>query len=283
VRRHYGAVSPEYVKRFTFATFFEIGRTVAHPLAEREQLQQIPVTDISRCGTILRINPATCGRCRSWPIWFGATIRTWNGPTTSFHPPITASPRYPGRNSRSMSPAVAPRGPESGGKRTPAGTAMFQMLGVFAQFERAMIRERVRAGLARARGEGKRLGRPRPCRRQRRLPYGPPWPPAGNGRANRLLHAVHQGVSSARRQLQKPCDRVEPEAGWQFVGVVGVLHHGFVEAELAQGKPPDSPRAATHGAAGALRRWRGGSALAARASQRRRPAVAGAVALAWPW
>jgi DNA invertase Pin-like site-specific DNA recombinase len=49
--------------------------------------------------------------------------------------------------------------------RTPAGTAMFQMLGVFAQFERAMIQERVRAGLARARGEGKRLGRPGPCRR----------------------------------------------------------------------------------------------------------------------
>jgi resolvase-like protein len=31
---------------------------------------------------------------------------------------------------------------------------------VFAEFERAMIAERVRAGLARARGEGKRLGRP---------------------------------------------------------------------------------------------------------------------------
>src|SRR5262249_1296290 len=44
--------------------------------------------------------------------------------------------------------------------RTPAGTAMFQMLGVFAQFERAMIQERVRAGLARARSEGKRLARP---------------------------------------------------------------------------------------------------------------------------
>ena len=43
---------------------------------------------------------------------------------------------------------------------TPAGKAMFQMLGVFAEFERAMIQERVRAGLARARGEGKRLGRP---------------------------------------------------------------------------------------------------------------------------
>jgi DNA invertase Pin-like site-specific DNA recombinase len=37
---------------------------------------------------------------------------------------------------------------------------MFQMMGVFAEFERAMIAERVRAGLARARGEGKRLGRP---------------------------------------------------------------------------------------------------------------------------
>lgn len=44
---------------------------------------------------------------------------------------------------------------------TPAGTAMFQMLGVFAQFERALIRERVLAGLNRARAQGKVLGRPR--------------------------------------------------------------------------------------------------------------------------
>ena len=36
---------------------------------------------------------------------------------------------------------------------------MFQMMGVFAEFERAMIQERVRAGLARAKSEGKRLGR----------------------------------------------------------------------------------------------------------------------------
>lgn len=44
---------------------------------------------------------------------------------------------------------------------TPAGKAMFQMAGVFAEFERAMIQERVRAGLQRARAEGKTLGRPR--------------------------------------------------------------------------------------------------------------------------
>jgi DNA invertase Pin-like site-specific DNA recombinase len=43
---------------------------------------------------------------------------------------------------------------------TPAGKAMFQMLGVFAEFERAMIQERVRAGLKRAKDEGKTLGRP---------------------------------------------------------------------------------------------------------------------------
>src|SRR6476660_5472720 len=44
---------------------------------------------------------------------------------------------------------------------TPAGKAMFQMMGVFAEFERAMIQERVRAGLRRARDEGKQLGRHR--------------------------------------------------------------------------------------------------------------------------
>jgi DNA invertase Pin-like site-specific DNA recombinase len=44
---------------------------------------------------------------------------------------------------------------------TPAGKALFQMLGVFAEFERSIIQERVRAGLARAKGEGKVLGRPK--------------------------------------------------------------------------------------------------------------------------
>jgi DNA invertase Pin-like site-specific DNA recombinase len=43
---------------------------------------------------------------------------------------------------------------------TPTGKAMFQMMGVFAECERAMIRERVKAGLERARAQGKTLGRP---------------------------------------------------------------------------------------------------------------------------
>lgn len=48
---------------------------------------------------------------------------------------------------------------------TPAGKALFGMLGVFAEFEREMIRERVNAGLARARergtGSGLPIGRPK--------------------------------------------------------------------------------------------------------------------------
>ena len=44
---------------------------------------------------------------------------------------------------------------------TPTGRAMFQMLGVFAEFERSMIVARVHAGLKRARSKGTPLGRPR--------------------------------------------------------------------------------------------------------------------------
>ncbi len=44
---------------------------------------------------------------------------------------------------------------------TPTGRILFQMLGVFSEFERAMIRERVNAGLTRARARGQKLGRPR--------------------------------------------------------------------------------------------------------------------------
>ena len=43
---------------------------------------------------------------------------------------------------------------------TPTGRAMAGLLAVFAEFEREILRERVRAGLAHARQQGKRLGRP---------------------------------------------------------------------------------------------------------------------------
>src|SRR5262245_19444790 len=53
---------------------------------------------------------------------------------------------------------------------TPAGRFQLQILGAVAEFERGMIRERVLTGLARAKAQGVRLGRPR----THRLPQGAP-------------------------------------------------------------------------------------------------------------
>ncbi|MBY0370048.1 recombinase family protein [bacterium] len=84
---------------------------------------------------------------------------------------------------------------------TPAGTAMFQMLGVFSEFERAIIRERIKAGLARAKSEGKKLGRPRiasetetAIRRERA---------AGKG-IRRVARELGVGVSVVQRLEHEP-------------------------------------------------------------------------------
>jgi DNA invertase Pin-like site-specific DNA recombinase len=42
---------------------------------------------------------------------------------------------------------------------TPSGRLMFQIIGAMAEFERALIQERVRAGLRNAKAKGKRIGR----------------------------------------------------------------------------------------------------------------------------
>jgi DNA invertase Pin-like site-specific DNA recombinase len=54
---------------------------------------------------------------------------------------------------------------------TAAGNAFFQMLGVFAEFERAIIVERVNAGIARAKANGTKSGRPigRPALKRKKL------------------------------------------------------------------------------------------------------------------
>ena len=62
---------------------------------------------------------------------------------------------------------------------TANGRLMYHITGAFAEFERAIIRERVKAGLAHARAKGKQLGRPRAfvdasyIRKRRR--QGTPW------------------------------------------------------------------------------------------------------------
>jgi DNA invertase Pin-like site-specific DNA recombinase len=63
---------------------------------------------------------------------------------------------------------------------TPAGKLQMHILGAIAEFERGRIRERVMAGLQRARTQGKRLGRPQGCRPFRSSPERQ-WPPRKRG------------------------------------------------------------------------------------------------------
>src|SRR6195256_2405922 len=93
--------------------------------------------------------------------------------------------------------------------RTPAGKAMFGMMGVFAEFERSIIKERVRAGLARAKSEGKQLGRPR------------------------LDAALEKRIRDALKRPERPGVRVIAEQFGVSVGTVQRISRPFVEASVA--------------------------------------------------
>jgi len=97
---------------------------------------------------------------------------------------------------------------------------MFQMMGVFAEFERAMIRERVMSGLARAREEGTKLGRPMVGGKgvhteSNRIAIFR-WNFPGSNEHETLLHRkvssrrehCHQRRPTCRRSRGRPCRRV---------------------------------------------------------------------------
>ena len=69
----------------------------------------------------------------------------------------TCFPSYPELHAKHIDLYLHQQGVDT---TTPAGRALFSMCGVFAEFERSMIQERVKAGLARAKDAGKTLGRP---------------------------------------------------------------------------------------------------------------------------
>ena len=83
---------------------------------------------------------------------------------------------------------------------TPSGRLMFQIIGAMAEFERSLIRERVKAGLRNAKAKGKRLGRPRVIVDARRIPAlrksGASWATVcqeiglSKGTAERALHSL---------------------------------------------------------------------------------------------
>ncbi len=86
---------------------------------------------------------------------------------------------------------------------TPGGEALFQMMGVFAQFERAMIQERVHAGLCRARAEGKHLGRPKVPRKVERAILAAR---AGGKGITRIASDLGVGSSTVQRVLKEAKD-----------------------------------------------------------------------------
>jgi DNA invertase Pin-like site-specific DNA recombinase len=81
---------------------------------------------------------------------------------------------------------------------TPGGKALFQMMGVFAEFEREIIRERVCAGLEKARAKGRRLGRPTGARRRR---GGHSCCSAAGKGQLAIARGLRVGVSTVRRVL----------------------------------------------------------------------------------
>jgi len=74
---------------------------------------------------------------------------------------------------------------------TPAGRAMFQMMGVFAEFERSMIQERVKSGLARAKANGTKSG----------APIGRPRVSAEKEAAIRAMRAEGKGMTAIQKAL----------------------------------------------------------------------------------
>ena len=88
---------------------------------------------------------------------------------------------------------------------TPAGKALFQMCGVFAEFERAMIRERVVTGIARSKVSGTKSGRPhgRPASIENPEPLVRQLRAEGKGML-KIAKELKIGVSTVQRILATP-------------------------------------------------------------------------------
>ncbi len=92
---------------------------------------------------------------------------------------------------------------------TPARRLQMQILGAIAEFERERIRERVLAGLQRARAQGKRLGRPRKTRAQVAVP-------GGSIRAAAAAWGVSK--STAARWITSGRDATSESGALAFIG-----------------------------------------------------------------
>ena len=92
---------------------------------------------------------------------------------------------------------------------TPAGKAMFGMLGVFAEFERSMIQARVYAGLARARAAGVKLGRPQVSEKVETAIRGRLATGEGILKVAKALGVGTSTVQRVKASMAAPCERRE--------------------------------------------------------------------------
>ena len=107
---------------------------------------------------------------------------------------------------------------------TPAGKAMFGMMGVFAEFERSMIVARVNAGIARARASGTKSARPRtPAAR---------WNNA-SGNALELPHSAAK-AQIFQRTIAPPRSDDGPQIGGRLMVTGGALDQEAEPAVLPQ-------------------------------------------------
>jgi hypothetical protein len=106
---------------------------------------------------------------------------------------------------------------------TPAGKLHLHILGAIAEFERSRIAERVRAGLQRARAQGRRLGRPKSDLPVDRLARGRFAIAVRSGRRARRLARDDQALAPGSENPRRHGDGFAPRAAcfptrWQSSG-----------------------------------------------------------------
>src|SRR5919197_1361524 len=109
---------------------------------------------------------------------------------------------------------------------TPTGRLMFQIIGAMAEFERALIQERVRAGLRHARAQGKRLGRPGVIVEAKRIRELRAQGASLRTIARRLgvgLGTVHRTLAARSKTVSDATVLSDPRVVRQFDGIAEVL------------------------------------------------------------
>ncbi len=93
--------------------------------------------------------------------------------------------------------------------RSPAGRMIFQIVGAFAEFERELIRERTRAGMAAAMRRGVKMGRPTALTAQQHAEAMTLWY-TGRWTKTKLARRYDTHISSIKRAIKRHEEQIQP-------------------------------------------------------------------------